>query len=192
MHDEAKHVLPALLDAIGFQDGFLFGHSDGASIAAIYASASGDPRLRGLVLMAPHFFTEESGIASIAAAKVAYETTDLKDRLAVHHGDNVDCAFWGWNRAWLDPDFRRWDIQNYLPRIEVPILIVQGEDDQYGTADQIAAAQDKCAGRVRVALFPDCGHSPHRDQAEATLDLAAAFILPRLRQSLATSQDRSY
>ena len=176
MHDEANMVLPALLDAIGFRDGVLFGHSDGASIAAIYAGATRDPRLRGLVLMAPHFFTEDAGIASIAAAKVAYETTDLRDRLAVHHGDNVDCAFWGWNRAWLDPDFRHWDIQEFLPRVTVPVLIVQGEDDQYGTADQIAAAQNKCAGRVCVALLPDCGHSPHRDQAEPTLDTAAAFI----------------
>jgi len=176
MHDEAKQVLPELLDAIGFQDGILFGHSDGASIAAIYAGATADPRIRGLVLMAPHFFTEDAGIASIVEAKKAYETTDLRERLTVHHGDNVDCAFWGWNRAWLDPGFRHWDIQEFLPRVNVPVLIVQGEDDQYGTADQIAAAQDKCAGRVCVALLPDCGHSPHRDQAEKTLDAAAAFI----------------
>ena len=176
MHEEGERVLPALLDMIGFQDGILFGHSDGASIAAIYAGASGDPRLRGLVLMAPHFFTEDAGIASIAEAKTAYETTDLRDRLAVHHGGNVDCAFWGWNRAWLDPEFRHWDIQEFLPRIETPVLIVQGEDDQYGTADQIAAAQNHCAAPVDVALLPDCGHSPHRDQGEKTLDTAAAFI----------------
>ncbi len=176
MHEEGEQVLPELLDVIGFRDGVLFGHSDGASIAAIYASTSGDPRLRGLVLMAPHFFTEDAGIASIAEAKIAYETTDLRDRLAAHHGDNVDCAFWGWNRAWLDPGFRQWDIQDYLPRIKAPVLIVQGEDDQYGTADQITAAQEKCAGRVCVALLPDCGHSPYRDQAEQTLDAAVAFI----------------
>jgi pimeloyl-ACP methyl ester carboxylesterase len=176
MHEEGEQVLPALLDTIGFRDGILFGHSDGASIAAIYAGESGDPRLRGLVLMAPHFFTEDAGIASIAEAKTAYETTGLRDRLAVHHGDNVDCAFWGWNRAWLDPEFRHWDIQDYLPRIEVPVLVVQGEDDQYGTADQIAAAREKCAGRTSVALLPDCRHSPHRDQPEKTLDAAAAFI----------------
>ena len=187
MHDEGEQVLPELLDTIGFQDGILFGHSDGASIAVIYAGASRDPRLRGLVLMAPHFFTEESGIASIAAAKVAYETTDLKERLAMHHGDNVDCAFWGWNRAWLDPGFRRWDIREFLPRIEIPVLVVQGEDDQYGTADQITAAQDKCAGPVDVALMPDCGHSPHRDQADKTLDAAAAFI-SRLLTALPAGQ----
>ena len=178
MHEEANQVLPALLDAIGFQDGFLFGHSDGASIAAIHAGAAGNPGLRGLLLMAPHFFTEDDGIASIAAAKVAYETAGLRDRLAMHHGNNVDCAFWGWNRAWLDPDFRHWDIQDTLPRIKVPVLIIQGEDDQYGTTDQIAAAREKCAGPVSVAVLSDCGHSPHRDQAEQTLDAAATFIRP--------------
>ena len=180
MHEEGEQILPALLDTIGFRDGILFGHSDGASIAAIYAGASGDPRLRGLVLMAPHFFTEDAGIASIAEAKKAYESADLRDRLAAHHGDNVDCAFWGWNRAWLDPEFRYWDIQDYLPRIKVPVLVIQGMDDQYGTADQIAAARQKCAGRVEVAHLPDCRHSPHRDQPQKTLDASAAFILPLL------------
>ncbi len=192
MHEEGEQVLPSLLDAIGFQDGFLFGHSDGASIAAIYAGASGDTRLRGLVLMAPHFFTEDIGIAAIAAAKTAFETTDLRDRLASHHGKNVDCAFWGWNRAWLDPEFRHWDIRDTLPRIEMPVLIVQGQDDEYGTADQIAAAQDKCAGPVSVALIPDCRHSPHRDQPDRTLEAAAAFIACILRQSLVESQDTPY
>lgn len=180
MHEEAERVLPELLDTIGFQDGILFGHSDGASIAAIYAGASGDRRLRGLVLMAPHFFTEDAGIASIAEAKTAYETTDLRERLAVHHGDNVDCAFWGWNRAWLDPGFRHWDIREFLPSIKVPVLVIQGEDDQYGTTAQITAARGGCAGPVCVAHLPDCRHSPHRDQPEKTLDAAAAFISRRL------------
>ncbi len=180
MHDEAREVLPALLDAIGFREGVLFGHSDGASIAAIYAGAVRDHRLRGLVLMAPHFFTEDPGIASIAEAKAAYETTDLRDRLAMHHGDNVDCAFWGWNGAWLEPGFRQWDIREFLPQIEVPVLVIQGQDDQYGTAGQIAAARDKCAGRVSVAHLPDCRHSPHRDQPDKTLDAAATFILRSL------------
>ncbi len=192
MHEEGAEVLPELLDAIGFQDGFLFGHSDGASIAAIYAGASGDTRLRGLVLMAPHFFTEDIGIAAISAAKMAFETTELRDRLASHHGNNVDGVFWGWNRAWLDPEFRHWDIRDTLPRIEMPILIVQGRDDEYGTADQIAAARDKCAGPVSVALIPDCRHSPHRDQPDRTLDAAAAFIARLSRQSLVESQDTPY
>ena len=99
MHHEGQEVLPRLLDAIGFRRGTLFGHSDGASIAAIYAGSHDDPRVENLILMAPHFFTEEITVASIAEAKTAYETTHLRERLKRYHGDNVDCAFWGWNGA---------------------------------------------------------------------------------------------
>ena len=130
----------SLLDAIGFQRGLLIGHSDGASIAAIYAGSHQDHRVGGLVLIAPHFFTEDSGIASIAEARKAYETGDLRARLARWHAD-VDNAFKGWNGAWLDPDFRQWDITEFLAYIRVPVLIVQGEDDQYGTVKQIEIAQ---------------------------------------------------
>jgi pimeloyl-ACP methyl ester carboxylesterase len=126
MHQEAIETLPKLLDAIGFESGLLVGHSDGASIAAIHGGAVADPRVRGLVLMAPHFFTEDMGIASIAEARTAFETTNLRERLQKYHGDNVDCAFWGWNRAWLDPEFRNWDLREFLPRITVPVLILQG------------------------------------------------------------------
>ena len=132
MHEEARDVLPQLLDAIGFRRGLLLGHSDGASIAAIYAGSVQDHRVRGLVLIAPHFFTEDMGLAEIARAKEAYATTDLRAKLARWHAD-VDNAFRGWNDAWLDPGFRTWDITDALAYIRVPILIVQGEDDQYGT-----------------------------------------------------------
>src|SRR6476469_4744404 len=140
MQDEARDVLPALLDRIGFRRGVLLGHSDGASIAAIYAGTHQDHRVGGLVLIAPHFFTEDMGIASIEVAKRAYETADLKPRLARWH-KHVDNAFYGWSGAWLDPDFRNWDITEALGYIRVPMLIVQGEDDQYGTVQQIEAAE---------------------------------------------------
>jgi pimeloyl-ACP methyl ester carboxylesterase len=182
MHDEALDVLPALLEPVGFREGVLLGHSDGASIAAIYAGARRDPRLGGLVLMAPHFFTEDMAIAAIAETKTAYEQGDLRERLAKHHGDNVDCAFWGWNGAWLDPEFRRWDIRGYLPGIQVPLLVLQGEDDQYGTAAQIEAARAGCPGPVETVLLPDCRHSLHRDQPERTLAEIAGF-LARLENS---------
>src|SRR5882762_1993549 len=136
MHIEALDVLPKLLDAIGFRRGLLVGHSDGASIAAIYAGSVQDHRVRGLTLIAPHFFTEDMGIAEIARAKEAYATTDLRQKLARWHA-NVDNAFRGWNDAWLDPEFRKWDITEPLAYIRVPILIVQGADDQYGTQRQI-------------------------------------------------------
>lgn len=175
MHDEARDVLPALLDTIGFRRGVLLGHSDGASIAAIYAGTHQDHRVGGLVLIAPHFFTEDSGIASIAEAKRAYETADLRPRLARWHKD-VDNAFCGWNGAWLDPDFRRWDITEQLAYIRVPMLIVQGEDDQYGTLKQIEAAQEECYCPVEVALLKGAKHSPQREQPEATLGAITDFI----------------
>ena len=175
MHDEARDTLPQLLDAIGFQRGLLIGHSDGASIAAIYAGTHQDHRLGGLVLIAPHFFTEDPGIASIAEAKKAYETGDLKPRLGKWHA-RVDNAFYGWNGAWLDPEFRKWDITEFLAYIRVPILIVQGEDDQYGTVAQIKAAERECYCPVEVALLPGVKHSPQRDAPEATLKAIADFV----------------
>jgi pimeloyl-ACP methyl ester carboxylesterase len=175
MHDEAREVVPKLLDAIGFQRGLLIGHSDGASIAAIYAGTHQDHRVGGLVLIAPHFFTEDPGIASIEEARKAYETTDLRARLARWHKD-PDNAFRGWNDAWLDPDFRQWDIAEPLAYIRVPMLIVQGEDDQYGTVAQIEAAERECYCPVEVALLPGARHSPQREALEATLQAISAFV----------------
>ncbi len=174
MHDEARDVLPALLDQIGFQRGLLIGHSDGASIAAIYAGTHQDHRVGGLVLMAPHFFTEDTGIAAIVEAKKAYETTDLKQKLARWHKD-PDNAFHGWNGAWLDPDFRKWDITEQLDYIRVPILIVQGADDQYGTVAQIEIAEQECYCPVEVALLPGVKHSPQREAPEVTVRAIADF-----------------
>lgn len=174
MSREAIDVLPALLDAIGFRRGLLVGHSDGASIAAIYAGGTGDHRVRGVVLMAPHFIVEDISVASIAAIKRTYETTDLREKLARWHRD-VDNAFYGWNGAWLDPDFRRWDISEYLAYIRVPVAILQGEDDQYGTVRQIEIAQEECYCPVDVTMLPRAGHSPHREAPELTLATVAEF-----------------
>ena len=175
MHDEAREVLPKLLDAIGFRRGLLVGHSDGASIAAIYAGSHQDHRVGGLVLIAPHFFTEDPGIASIEEARTAYETGDLRPKLARWH-THVDNAFKGWNGAWLDPDFRKWDITQFLAYIRVPMLVVQGEDDQYGTIKQIEAAERECYCPVEVALLPKVKHSPQREAPEATLKAVTDFV----------------
>ena len=175
MHDEAREVLPRLLDAIGFQRGLLVGHSDGASIVAIYAGTHQDHRVGGLVLIAPHFFTEDAGIASIEEARKSYATSDLRQRLSRWHAD-VDNAFQGWNGAWLDPDFRQWDITEQLAYIRVPMLIVQGENDQYGTVKQIEVAQQECYCPVEVALLPGARHSPQRDAPEPTLKAIAEFV----------------
>ena len=175
MHDEARETLPLLLDEIGFRHGLLLGHSDGASIAAIYAGTHQDHRVGGLVLIAPHFFTEDSGIASIVEARKAYETTDLRTKLSRWHKD-VDNAFNGWNGAWLDPKFRLWDITEQLAYIRVPMLIVQGADDQYGTVKQIEIAQQECYCPVEVALLPGVKHSPQREAPEVTLKVIAEFV----------------
>jgi pimeloyl-ACP methyl ester carboxylesterase len=174
MHEEARAVLPRVLDAIGFQRGLLLGHSDGASIAAIYAGSVQDHRVRGLILVAPHFFTEDMGIAEIANAKAAYATTDLRQKLARWHAD-VDNAFVGWNEAWLDPQFRQWDITEQLAYIRVPVLIVQGADDQYGTVRQIEVAQEECYCPVEVALLPGVRHAPHREAPEKSLQVTSEF-----------------
>ncbi|MEA2903911.1 MAG: hypothetical protein QOI12_1298 [Alphaproteobacteria bacterium] len=181
MHDEARQVLPRLLDAIGFRRGLLAGHSDGASIAAIYAGSVQDHRVRGLALIAPHFLTEDMGIAEIARAKEAYATTDLRQKLARWHAD-VDNAFKGWNDAWLDPQFRTWDITDTLAYIRVPILIVQGDNDQYGTVRQIETAQAECYCPVDVALLPGARHAPHREAPAATLTAISEFTNRLLRE----------
>jgi pimeloyl-ACP methyl ester carboxylesterase len=180
MHIEALDVLPKLLDAIGFRRGLLLGHSDGASIAAIYAGSHQDHRVQGVALMAPHFIVEDISVASIAAIRQTYETTELKAKLARWHRD-VDNAFYGWNGAWLDPKFREWDISEYLAYIRVPVMIVQGVDDQYGTMRQIEIAQDECYCPVDVVVVPGAGHSPHREAPKATLDAVTDFAQAVLR-----------
>jgi pimeloyl-ACP methyl ester carboxylesterase len=174
MHREALDVLPKLLEAIGFRRGLLLGHSDGASIAAIYAGGLADHRLSGIVLIAPHFVVEDVSVASIAEIKATYENTDLRERLARWHKD-VDNAFHGWNGAWLDPEFRGWDISEYLAYIRVPSLLIQGEADQYGTIRQVEIAGEECYCPVEVTLIKGAGHSPHREAAERTLNAISEF-----------------
>ncbi len=169
MQIEALDVLPKLLDAIGFQRGLLVGHSDGASIAAIYAGGVEDHRINGVALIAPHFIVEDMGLKAIAETTTAFETTHLREKLARWHKD-VDNAFNGWSGAWLDPKFRTWDISDYLAYIRVPIAIIQGADDQYGTARQIEIAQEECYCPVKVTLIAGTGHSPHREAPGATLN----------------------
>jgi len=180
MHEEALEVMPRLLDAIGFKRGILLGHSDGASIAAIYAGSVEDHRVRGLVLIAPHFFTEDMGIAEIERAREAFVAGDLRDKLERWHAD-VDCAFRTWNEPWLDPQFRKWDITEVLGYIRVPILIVQGSDDQYGTLKQVETAKEECYCPVETLVLPGVRHVPQREAPEVTLQGVADFINRLLR-----------
>src|SRR5579864_4293264 len=174
MHEEATDVLPRVLDAIGFTRGILLGHSDGASIAAIYAGSIQDHRVRGLVLIAPHFFTEEKGLAEIRRAGKSFMTGALRERLAPWHTD-VEAAFRSWHEPWTHPDFEKWDITEALGYIRVPVLVVQGEDDQYGTLRQVEAAQQECFCPVETAVLPNVRHAPFREAPERTLKIVADF-----------------
>ncbi len=175
MHDEALVALPELLDKLGIASPVLVGHSDGASISIIYAG-DGRWRPRALVLMAPHVFVEDVTVESIAAAGEAWLTTDLPQRLGRYHAD-VEGAFRGWNDIWLDPAFRAWNIEEYLPNIACPILAIQGADDEYGTLAQLDAIERGATqAAVTRLVLPDCRHSPHRDRPEATLAAIADFI----------------
>ena len=174
MTREATEFLPGVLDAIGFRNGILLGHSDGASIAAIYGGGVEDFRVRGLVLMAPHFFTEAGGLASIAEAKKAYDDGDLRARLAKYH-KNVDVTFRGWNDAWLDPGFEAWNIADSIDYLRIPVLAIQGADDQYGTLAQIREIETRIYSPVDVVIPPACRHSPFIDQPERTLAAVTEF-----------------
>ena len=174
MHDEAS-ILDDVMRDHGVRDPILIGHSDGASIALIYAGRAESSRLRGLILEAPHVFAEPAGIDSIAAMKIEYETTDLRQRLSRHHAD-VDNAFRGWNDVWLHPQFREWNIEEFLPAIAVPILLIQGTADKYGTWKQIEAIERQVRSEIETLRVQDAGHAPHRDQPELVLDTMAAFV----------------
>lgn len=177
MEREGEHVLPAVLDATGIGDAILVGHSDGASIALCHAgTAAARGRVRGLVALAPHVFCEDCSVAAIEHARDAWLNGDLRERLAKHHGANVEHAFWGWNDAWLDPAFRAWNIERYLPAIEIPVALVQGERDQYGTLRQLDAIAAGVHGPVTRTVLADCGHSPHRDRPEATTAAVVALV----------------
>ena len=180
MHEEALEVLPRVLDGIGFQRGLLLGHSDGASIATIYAGSVQDHRVRGLVLLAPHFFTEDMGIDEIRRARDAFAAGNFREKLKRWHAD-VDCAFRTWSEPWLDPEFRKWDITEALGYIRVPILIVQGDQDQYGTLRQLEVAKNESYCPVETVVLPGIRHVPQREAPEATLDAVAGFINRLLR-----------
>ena len=173
MHEEARVWLPRLLERLEIPAPILFGHSDGASISLIYAALP-SATVTGVIALAPHVKVEDITVASIADAKVAYETTDLRARLARHHVD-VDATFWGWNRIWLDPAFRNWNIEDLIPAIRAPVLAIQGINDEYGTLEQVESIRRRLPGTELLAL-PDCRHSPHRDRPEAVLAATQAFV----------------
>ena len=176
MHDEGLKVLGPLLRAAGIGRHILIGRSDGASTSLIYAGGTPAQGLLGMVLEAPHVNTEPGNVAAIAEIRETYESTDLRARLARYHGDNVDCAFYGWADAWSDPGFLDWNLEEYLAAIDVPVLIIQGLDDKYGTTAQCEIIEAGVGGPASVLLLPGCGHAPHQEQGEVVLPAMRSFI----------------
>jgi pimeloyl-ACP methyl ester carboxylesterase len=177
MHRQAFEVLPAFLEALGVDCAadkpWLFGHSDGGSIALLHAARFPE-RVAGTIVLAPHIRVEDLSIASIDQARIAYETTELRQRLARHH-DDPDSAFRGWNDAWLDPAFRDWSIEDELVGLSGPLLAVQGLDDEYGTLEQIRGIARRLP-QTQMLELPACGHSPHRDQPAALMQAVVEFV----------------
>jgi pimeloyl-ACP methyl ester carboxylesterase len=177
MHRQAHEVLPALLAALAIdplrEPPWLFGHSDGASIALLYA-ARFPAQAAGAIVLAPHIVVEELSVASIEKARDAYLHTDLPQRLARYH-DDPDSAFWGWNRIWLHPPFRQWSIETEIASIRCPLLAVQGQGDEYGTLEQIRGIARRVP-HTELLELADCGHSPHRDQPERVIGTVVAFV----------------
>lgn len=178
MHQQARQVLPALLSTLGIDASrdkpWLLGHSDGGSISLLYA-ASFPERIAGAVVLAPHILVESVSISSIEKTRTAYLENGLRLRLARHH-DDPDSAFWGWNRMWLHPDFRRWSIEQDISAIRCPLLAVQGLNDEYGTLSQIRGIAHRAA-QTELLELPDCGHSSHRDQPKRLIGHIRTFIM---------------
>ncbi len=177
MHRQAHEVLPELLQALGIDASmdriWLFGHSDGGSIALLHA-AQFPGRVAGAIVLAPHIMVEAISVASIRQARLAYLQGGLKKGLARYH-DNPDSAFWGWNQAWLDPQFRRWSIEKEIASIRCPLLAVQGIEDEYGSLEQIRRIA-RCVPQTELLEMPDCGHSPQRDRPEILIECVCAFL----------------
>ena len=176
MHDEGLHSLPELLSKLDMNHPIILGHSDGASISLIAAGGS-SIMPKGVIVMAPHVMVEQICFDAIDAASKAYLSTDLKSKLGKYHAD-VDSAFLGWSGAWLSPEFKNWNIEEYLPKIQCPVLAIQGFEDEYGTMAQIDTIQQSCqsAPFVDTLKIQNCRHSPHKDHPEVILDAIQSFI----------------
>jgi pimeloyl-ACP methyl ester carboxylesterase len=171
MHEEAWTVLPALLKALAVEQPVLVGHSDGGTIALLYASRH---PVTACIAVAPHVMVEDVSVRAIEQARASFETGDLRERLARYHAD-VDGAFWQWNDIWLDPAFRAFDIRADCTRIAAPVLALQGVDDPYGSLQQIAQISLPDSQIKRLTLA-QCGHAPHREQAGLTTQAIADFL----------------
>jgi len=175
LHDEAFDSLPEVLQGCGVKDAILIGHSDGGTIALLYG-ARYRQGLRGIITEAAHVFVEEVTLVGIRETVKHYQSGDLKEKLSRYHDDNTETLFWAWADTWLDPGFRDWNVESYLPQVTSPLLAIQGEDDEYATRAQVDAIVGQVSGAAQPLLVPRCGHTPHRDARDVVLQEMAAFI----------------
>jgi pimeloyl-ACP methyl ester carboxylesterase len=177
MHDEGLRILPELLDRTMVKECVIIGHSDGGSIGIIYAGGTPALPLKGLITEAAHVFGEEISLRSIREARERYVTGNLRKKLEKYHGRNTDSAFWGWNNTWLHPDFKHWNLEEYLPNIQVPMLAIQGDNDPYGSPAQLETIVRQSGGNTESLIVSECGHAPHFDRSETTFQAMKDFIL---------------
>lgn len=174
LHDEALEMLPATLAALDIERPVLVGHSDGGSIALIHAGTYPEA-VSGLAVLAPHAWVEEEALAGIRQAGEAWRQTDWPSRLGRYHRDAFR-VFHDWHDTWLSPQFRDWNIESYLSGIRVPVLAIQGKDDEYATLRQIEVIAEQVPTEVELLELADCRHSPHRDQPEAVLEALVRYL----------------
>jgi pimeloyl-ACP methyl ester carboxylesterase len=179
VHDEALISLPEILRKSNVNDVILIGHSDGGSIALIFAAEHTEV-VRGVISEAAHVFVEEITLEGIRQAVKIYETTNLPEKLSRYHDDNTEKIFRAWWDTWLSPEFKRWNIEDCLPRIECPVLVIQGEDDQYGTEAQVEAIASQVTGPAKSLLIPNCSHIPHKQARDTVVQEMTEFILKLL------------
>tara|TARA_B100000676_G_scaffold74532_1_gene74223 strand:- start:175 stop:954 length:780 start_codon:yes stop_codon:yes gene_type:complete len=175
LREEALEVLPSILSIFELDSYTLVGHSDGASIALNYAALVSDPKLKSLILLAPHVKVEKKTVDEIRQVSDSYESSGLREKLRRYHEENVDCAFYGWSQSWLNPDFARWSVEHVLPKIKIPVLAIRGTDDPYNTTSHLESIRENVSGLTWVTSIPECGHSPHRDSPDSTLKGIESF-----------------
>ncbi len=175
MSIEAKKYLPELIKQLNLKKYFLIGHSDGGTIAALYSSENFNDNLLGIVLIAPHFFIEDFNLISIKKIELEFKSGDLKRKLSKYHS-NVENTFYGWSRAWLDPDFYNWDITSSLKNIDVPVLGIQGNADPYGSVNQIDRLEQNLSVKFYKLILDQCGHNPLFEKTDETISKISVFI----------------
>lgn len=168
-------TLNKLMILCGIKDAFLYGHSDGGTIALIAASKF-PGKISGVIAEGSHVFVEEITLNGIRKAVDLYHTTDLKNKLTKYHGDKAESVFRTWTDKWLSDDFRNWNIKHLLPGILCPVLVIQGENDEYGSIKQADTIFRKVTGYSVKFIVPNTGHTPHRETSELTLMKSAEFL----------------